>query len=115
MLDTKDYDAVSGSLNASLKADYLNTLSAGEHTLSVHFDDGSADTKLTVKEAVASDGSSDKNGINKGDTTGKDTTTKKSTTPKTGDDKHMAVWCMILLAAVAGLIVFATKEKRKMG
>ena len=115
VLDTKDYDAVSGSLNASLKANYLNTLSAGEHTLSVHFDDGSADTKLAVKEAAASDGSSDKNGINKGDTPGKDTTTKKSTTPKTGDDMHLAVWCMILLAAVAGLIVFATKEKRKMG
>jgi len=68
-----------------------------------------------VKEAAASDGSSNKNGINKGETTGTDTTARKSAAPKTGDEMHMAVWCMILLAAVAGLGVFATKEKRKMG
>jgi hypothetical protein len=36
-LATSDYEATSGSTNIELKADYLNTLSADNHTLSVGF------------------------------------------------------------------------------
>jgi hypothetical protein len=39
-LATSDYEATSGSTTIELKADYLNTLSAGNHTLSVGFDGG---------------------------------------------------------------------------
>jgi len=40
--------AESGSLNATLKASYLETLSVGAHTVKVNFDDGSAETTLTI-------------------------------------------------------------------
>jgi hypothetical protein len=39
-LATSDYEATSGSTTIELKADYLNTLAAGEHTLTVGFEGG---------------------------------------------------------------------------
>jgi hypothetical protein len=36
-LTTADYEATSGSTNIELNADYLNTLSTGNHTLSIEF------------------------------------------------------------------------------
>ena len=48
----KNYIASSGSLKISLKADYLNTLAPGEHTVSVSFTDGNVQGKLTLLEAA---------------------------------------------------------------
>jgi hypothetical protein len=39
-LATSDYEAISGSTTIELNADYLNTLSAGDHTLTVGFEGG---------------------------------------------------------------------------
>ena len=44
-----NYTASEGSLNASLKAGFLNSLTAGTHTVKVVFEDGEAETTLTVK------------------------------------------------------------------
>ena len=46
-----DYKAVSGSTIITLKKSYLQKLKAGEHTVEILFDDGSAETKLIIKEA----------------------------------------------------------------
>ena len=48
-----NYSASSGSLNASIKSSYLETLAAGTHTLKVTFEDGSAETKLTIMKLPA--------------------------------------------------------------
>ncbi|MBR1845257.1 MAG: hypothetical protein IJ792_01510, partial [Oscillospiraceae bacterium] len=52
-VDESSYTAVSGSVNLSLKADYLETLDEGSHTLTALFDDGSAETKFTVNPVSA--------------------------------------------------------------
>jgi hypothetical protein len=39
-LATSEYVATSGSTNIELNADYLNTLTAGDHTLTVGFEGG---------------------------------------------------------------------------
>ena len=52
-LAAADYTAVSGSLNAKVKAAALEKLGAGTHTLKVNFDDGSVETKLTIAPAAA--------------------------------------------------------------
>lgn len=118
LLDTKHYEATSGSLNAAIKADYLNTLSAGTHTLTVQFDDGAAETKLTVAEAAAADdsqkgGSGDQSKSVVTKKTNKDqTVTKRGGLPITGDDMHAVIWLIILAAAVCGLAGFSVNQKR---
>ena len=50
-LNAGDFDTAKGSLELTLKADYLETLDAGSHTLKAQFKDGSAEAKFTVKAA----------------------------------------------------------------
>jgi uncharacterized repeat protein (TIGR02543 family) len=53
----ENYTAVSGSVIVTLNADYLKTLSAGEHTLEILFNDGpSVTTTFTIVASVASTG-----------------------------------------------------------
>ena len=44
----RDYTAVSGSVAVTLSPDLLDTLSAGEHQITVSFDDGSVSTPLST-------------------------------------------------------------------
>ena len=53
-VDAKYYTAVAGSTIVTFKADYLKTLSAGEHTLRVVYEDGSASTEFEIKAAEKS-------------------------------------------------------------
>lgn len=54
MVDAKNYTAVSGSTIVTLSADYLKTLSTGNHTLTVLFNDGDCCTNFTVQVAGSS-------------------------------------------------------------
>jgi len=49
-----DYDAKAGSTIVTLKAATIQALSIGTHTISIIFDDGKVETKLTVEKAVSS-------------------------------------------------------------
>lgn len=51
VVDPAHYTLSEGSTIVELHADFLKTLSAGEHTLRVLFKDGTADTTFTVKAA----------------------------------------------------------------
>lgn len=53
-LSASEYSVSSGSLNAVLPSAYLKTLSVGSHTVKFNFKDGSAETKLTIKQKPAS-------------------------------------------------------------
>lgn len=54
LVDAKNYTAVSGSTIVTLSADYLKTLSTGNHTLTVLFNDGDCSTNFTVQAAGSS-------------------------------------------------------------
>jgi len=54
LVDAKNYTAVSGSTIVTLSADYLKTLSTGNHTLTVVFNDGDCSTNFTVQVAGSS-------------------------------------------------------------
>ena len=91
-LDEKDYDAKTGSIKLNVHAAYLNTLSAGEHTLTAHlkgdgYDGQKVSAKLTVSPVP------DASGL-----------------PKTGDASAPMVWCALGLACLAGL---AAMKRRK--
>lgn len=58
IVDGKNYKTARGSIVVTLNKDYLKTLSTGDHTVKVLFDDNDAiSTSLTVKEAQAPKGS----------------------------------------------------------
>lgn len=52
----KDYTVKSGSTIVELKNDYLKTLSAGDHTLTLVYEDGECETKFDVKAADSKTG-----------------------------------------------------------
>ena len=90
-----EYTAVRGSTVVTLNAGTLEKLSVGSHTVTVNFDDGKAETTVTVqaKDTVPADN-----------------------TPKTGDTSRTGLWLGALLvsgAAATVLIVYGRKRKSR--
>lgn len=92
-LDEKYYTVKEGSTIVTLKADYVATLSVGEHTIGIVSTNGTATTTFTVKAKTAVDNDTD--------------------SPQTGDNSHMALWIALLAASVFGLAATAVYSKRK--
>ncbi len=92
-LDEKNYTVKEGSTIVTLKADYVATLSVGEHTIGIVSTNGTATTTFTVKAKTAVDNDKD--------------------SPQTGDNSRMALWIALLAASVFGLAGTAVYSKRK--
>ena len=90
LISSDNYTSESGSTIITFNKDYMNSLSEGEHTLKVAFNNGgSATTKFTVAKA--------------------DETTNN---PKTGD--NIAIWISLMVISilgVAGTVKFVKKNK----
>ena len=89
VLDKNQYTLREGSILVTLKADYLSTLSVGQHTLSVNSTSGTAETVFTVTAAPA--------------------------VVPTGDTTGLTLW--VSLAALCGLgtLVVVSRKKRENG
>lgn len=89
VLDKNQYTLREGSILVTLKADYLSTLSVGQHTLGVTSASGTAETVFTVTAAPA--------------------------VVPTGDTTGLTLW--ISLAALCGLgtLVVVSRKKRENG
>lgn len=77
-ISDSNYTAKSGSTVVTLKSAYLNTLKKGEHTITIHFDDGKAEGSFTILNA------------------------SDDTNPNTGDNIHL--WTAALFVSLTGLI-----------
>ena len=77
-ISDSSYSAKKGSTVITLKSAYLNTLKKGEHTITIHFEDGKAEGSFTILNAT--DG----------------------TNPTTGDNIHL--WAALLFVSLTGLI-----------
>lgn len=90
-LDEKNYSKEEGSIIVTLNAEFVSTLSVGEHTIGIVSESGTATAKFTVK---ATGGSAE--------------------SPKTGDNNNIVVWSLITVLSLAGLsaTVVASKKKR---
>ena len=91
-VDEKYYTVKEGSTIVTLKPEYLNTLTAGKHTLEIVWTDGTADTTFTVDAKSAN------------------TDTKS---PQTGDSSSIALWIALLLVSSAGVLSTAVLGKKK--
>ena len=90
-----------GSTNIKLKADYLSTLSAGKHTISINSTSGSATTAFTIEETAKT---------SSGATTAVSPDAKS---PKTGDN-NLFLWTTMLCIsgfAIFGTRIYSKKEK----
>ena len=92
-LDEKYYTVKVGSTIVTLKADYVATLSVGEHTIGIVSTNGTATTTFTVKAKTTVDTDTD--------------------SPQTGDNSHMALWLAVLLVSGGTLIVTTVVSKKR--
>ena len=103
VVDEKNYVKEEGSTIIKLKADYLSTLPAGNHTISINSTSGSATTAFAIEEkATTSSGATT--------TTSSGATTAVSPdakSPKTGDNNNLFLWTTML--CIAGFAIFGTR------
>ena len=107
------YTASSGSTIITLKKDYLDTLSVGNHTLTFIYSDGECNTEFEIKVANTTPGTND-SGSNPGGTTpGEDKpNTDTMAIPQTGDTSNMFLWFALLFVS-GGAIIGTTVINRK--
>ena len=93
VVDEKNYVKEEGSTIIKLKADYLSTLSAGNHTISINSTSGSATTAFTIEETA--------------------TTSSGVESPKTGDNNLFLCITMLCISgfAIFGTRIYSKKEK----
>ena len=107
-LSEEDYTAVSGSLKLTLKSSYLETLEAGEHILSIVFDDGTIESKFVIN-GKAADAE-----VVPAETGNGDSASGAADSPKTGDDTPVSAIMLVLLISAAGLTyILGLKRKEE--
>lgn len=106
-VDSSNYTVEDGSTVVTLNASYLETLSAGKHTLAIVSDTGTAETEFTVVAAekqVVDDESANDKAASDGD---------KESLAKTGDDSMLPITVLSILAVVSiATGVFALRRSR---
>ena len=100
LIDRENYTAKSGSTIVTLSKDYLATLSVGNHSLTVVFNDGECSTNFMVK--AASDN-------NPGTAVTPDNTTNN---PQTGDHSGIVLAVVVLLVSGGALTVLGIAKKK---
>lgn len=133
LVDVRNYTVKEGSTIVILKADYLNTLSVGNHTFEIIWTDGTASTRFTVSKSDSgsdepkdNDGNNGKNDNtnntpatvpedkNNNGTSGSQTADNQQiTAPKTADNSHMVLWIFLLGVSLAGLLSMIYVRKKK--
>ena len=117
LIDKSNYTAKEGSTIITLKASYLNTLSAGTHTVEILWTDGSASTTFTIKANTSDNSNNNQNDNNNSDSSDdkpSSGTDKKDVAPKTGDNTPI-VWLFILsILSGTGLIITVKKRRENL-
>ena len=111
-LGTNDYIAKSGSTIVTLKATTLEKLATGDHTVTIRFDDGTADAKLKVNKASAATSNSTANRTSNSTAN----RTSSANSPRTGDESHAGLWIAAVVVSalvVCGLVIARKKKSSK--
>ena len=116
LIDRSNYTAKEGSTIITLKASYLNTLSAGTNTVEILWTDGSASTTFTIKANTSDNSNNNQNDNNNSDSSddkpSSGTDKKDVTALKTGDNTP-SVWLFILLILSGTGLIITVKKRRE--
>lgn len=106
LTDGTHFTAAEGSTIVTIKADYMQSLPAGNHTFTLLFTDGqAAHTVNVVKAKVTQETPTD--------TTNTDTATR-STSPKTGDESGLSLYialCMTAGVCIYGAVLYMRRKR----
>ena len=97
LIDAGNYVAASGSTIITLKTDYLKTLAAGAHKLTVVYTDGECSTNFEIEQVT-------KNSV---------TNPTNPASPKTGDDSIIQLWVIVFLVSATGICGTVMYERKK--
>ena len=107
VLSPRLYTARSGSVEIMLSSAYQKSLPAGFYTLRADFDDGSAETKFVVLDAGSG-------GTYYSTSTGSTYTyVPPSNNPRTGDESNIALWGMLAIVSLAGVVLTGRKREKQ--
>ena len=134
-IGAENYEAKSGSTIVTLKSSYLDTLTAGTHSLEILWTDGSASAAFTIQQSEGRKPDNDVKELNSNQNTAKQNPAKqnpanqnlqsvpqnnteqtdsmKNESPKTGEDDNLlvlAAWLLLLGSGFAGVTYY---RKRK--
>ena len=129
-IGAENYEAKSGSTIVTLKSSYLDTLTAGTHSLEILWTDGSASAVFTIQQSESQKPANDvkelnsnQNPVNQNPTNQnpqsmpqnntEQTDSMKNESPKTGEDDNLlvlAAWLFLLGSGFAGVTYY---RKRK--
>lgn len=117
-LKADEFTASKGSLNVVLSPELMNSLSAGKHTLTAEFTDGSATAEFTVAAAGTSGGNGDGSNVQPGNGNGSKTTVQTAKTEKnansavrTGDESSLGLYAVVLMIAAGLALVISYRRK----
>ena len=122
-VEKSQYTASEGSLKVSVKPEYMETLSVGEHKINVEFTDGTANLKLTVLPA-AEDGGEDSgdasggsgedspgDGSGSGSNSPDGSGSSANNAPKTRDENATVLWGATCIIAIAALGLLGKRRR----
>jgi LPXTG-motif cell wall-anchored protein len=124
-IGAENYEAKSGSTIVTLKSSYLDTLTAGTHSLEILWTDGSASTAFAIQQSESQKPDDDVKELNTNQNPAnqnpqsvpqnntEQTDSMKNESPKTGEDDNLlvlAAWLFLLGSGFAGVTYY---RKRK--
>ncbi len=125
-LADEQYTAVSGSTVITLRAEYVNALAAGTHTVTIHYSDGQVQTTFTLKEGEEPEtkpetkpgqdqNQTQKPGQKPTQSPAKNPSSAQNTaanvSPGTGDHAPIGFWLSLMI--LAGLLVIVEGSRKK--
>ncbi|MBQ8025710.1 MAG: hypothetical protein IJ259_04750, partial [Oscillospiraceae bacterium] len=111
-VDPANYTTQKGSVIITVNADYVKTLTPGQHTIRALFNDGDAEHGLTVAADPGTPGTPENKGSGDNASGTKDNT-KTPDTPKTGDESNLSLYVLIMAFSLTALIALVAVEVNK--
>ncbi len=115
--DSSCYTLAEGSTVLTFLSSYLDTLSVGDHVVTLNYTYGSIDTTLTIMDRkTGSVENTNQNGNaqipgNANNTSGNANQNIANGAPKTEDASPLYVMCLLFLSSGIGILIFVTKRK----
>ena len=114
LVDSSNYTSKSGSTIITLKKEFVDTLSVGEHTLKVVFNDGGeAETTFTIEKKAENNNNNENNTPSKPENKEEMKDKDNGSNPKTGDNIILYVAMASISIIGLGAIIIVSKKKKK--